>query len=152
MSFQRILLLVLFVASVALGRTVVNLDQQTGLLEKRTRTPLFKDPLNRAVNVDSRHPKGKFHDAVPVPGKYPKNEKNGSAEKEDLTKEKEEAIAEQQKKVDLAKEKLDEAIAKQQQSENSGNEDSAKDQKSVDSAQKKLNEEIAKLEELRGGN
>jgi hypothetical protein len=69
-----------------------------------------------------------------------------------LTKKKEEAIANQQKKVDLAKEKLDKAIAKQQQSENSGNEESAKDHKSVDSAQKKLDEEIAKLKELRGGN
>jgi hypothetical protein len=51
MFFQRSLLLVLFVASVALGRTVVHLDQRTGLLEKRTRVPLFKDPLNRVVNV-----------------------------------------------------------------------------------------------------
>ncbi|KAA1133938.1 hypothetical protein PGTUg99_032983 [Puccinia graminis f. sp. tritici] len=149
MSVQKCLLLVLLVASVALGRTVVNLDQRTGRLEKRIRVPLFKDPLNRVINIDDRHYKDNFPGGI---HKHPKNEKNGFAKKKYFTKEQEEAIFEQHQKVNLAKEKLDEAIAKQQQSGNSGSEERAKAQQRVDSAQRKLIEEITKLEQLRGGN
>ncbi|KAA1104133.1 hypothetical protein PGT21_050355 [Puccinia graminis f. sp. tritici] len=112
MSFQRSLLLALFIASVAMCRTVVNLDQETGtMLDKRSVVPLMNNPPWRFANINEGH----NHDKYSSQGKGPKIIKKGPKPDKGSGKEKEKAIAGQPKRESLGEKKLDEAAAAQQQ-------------------------------------
>ncbi|EFP84551.1 hypothetical protein PGT21_001743 [Puccinia graminis f. sp. tritici] len=97
MPFQKSLLLALLTASLALGRTVVNLDHGTGaILHERSVVPLLKDPSYRPLKTDDGMTQSKFRNSVPE-NEHPKKKKKRSPQNANLAKEEGNAISDQRK-------------------------------------------------------
>ncbi|KAH9471782.1 hypothetical protein MJO29_002455 [Puccinia striiformis f. sp. tritici] len=102
MLFQSSLLLGLLAASAALGRTIVNLDQETGtILHKRSPfRPYVENPHSRNHIVHKQNPTGVIGPAAPKAKENKGDEANAKA------------IAAQQEVVNCLRAELDAAIVK----------------------------------------
>ncbi|KNF00306.1 hypothetical protein PSTG_06479 [Puccinia striiformis f. sp. tritici PST-78] len=164
MPFQSSILLALLLASVAFGRSIVNLDQEMGtILHKRSPPPssgedhhLQYHHVNNLKFVDGIGPSiggyGHDTDSAPNPriqrgkgsgkGKSSNNEKKANAK----------AIVAQRRKVDLLRNQLEEATEKLDQLQNCSDKEKKRNAKAIAAQQKEVdslrNQLLAAIEKL----
>ncbi|KAI9624952.1 hypothetical protein H4Q26_016519 [Puccinia striiformis f. sp. tritici PST-130] len=144
MPFQSSILLALLLASVAFGRSIVNLDQEMGtILHKRSPPPssgedhhLQYHHVNNLKFVDGIGP------SIGGYGKSSNNEKKANAK----------AIVAQRRKVDLLRNQLEEATEKLDQLQNCSDKEKKRNAKAIAAQQKEVdslrNQLLAAIEKL----